>query len=107
MLKIDRSCSQRIITSALQHHSSPLIGLLDADGKQFTPYPDLESLQQALSRKPDSMIVYNQDAGARSTIHAMDLSDSQIVIEIREETRGVLGLQATRHGDQSDIAMEW
>lgn len=107
MLKIDRSCSQRIITTALKHHAKPMLGLLDASGQQFSAYPDRETLVDALAKHPDAIVVHNQNPDARSMINTMDLSAAQIVIEVREETKGVLGLLATRHGDHSEIPMEW
>lgn len=107
MLKIDRSCSQRIITTALQHQSDPLLGLLEADGHRFTLFPDRASLTEALARQPGLIVVHNQHPEALSSINLMNLSASQVVIEIREETRGVLGLQATRHGDHAHIPMVW
>ncbi len=107
MLKIDRSCSQRIITTALQHPSSAMLGLLDADGKQFETFADSAALTDALKSRPGAIVVHNQDNQALSSIAALELSAAQIVIEIREETKGVLGLQATRHGDHSQIPMEW
>lgn len=107
MLKIDRSCSQRIITTAIKHSSEALLGLLDASGSRFQTYPDGEQLLAALASEPTAMIVHNQHNQARSAIASLDLPASQIVIEIREETRGVLGLQATRQGDHSEISMEW
>ena len=106
MLKIDRSCSQRIITTALQHQSGPLLGLLDASWFKFETYPDDQSLA-AMESQPDAIVVHNQNSQARTSVTAMDLPASQIVIEIREETKGVLGLQATRRGDHSEIPMEW
>ena len=107
MLKIDRSCSQRIITTALKHHAKPMFGLLNASGQEFSAYPDGDRLADALAQQPDAIVVHNQNPDARSTINAMDLSAAQIVIEVREETKGVLGLLATRHGDHSAIPMEW
>lgn len=107
MIKIDRSCSQRIITIALQHPTSPLIGLLDASGKRFSTYPDSNALSNALQAQSDAIIVHNQHEDARSSVAAQTLSASQVVIEIREDTKGVLGLQATRYGDQVEIPMEW
>ena len=107
MLKIERSCSQRIITAALKNPSSALLGLLDAEGVQFTIYPDQQSLNEALMSQPGAIVVHNQNHEAKTSIAEMNLSDSQLVIEIREETKGVLGLQATRFGDHSDIPMEW
>ncbi len=107
MLKIERSCSQRIITAALKHPSSALLGLLDANGLEFTLFPDQQSLSDALAAKPGAIVVHNQNPGAKTSIAAMDLPDDQLVIEIREETKGVLGLLATRYGDQSHVPMEW
>ena len=107
MLKIDRSCSQRIITSALKHQNKPLLGLLDASCQQFSAFDDSDSLVAALAKQPDAIVVHNQNPDARSTINTMNLSPAQIVIEVREETKGVLGLLATRHGDHTEIPMEW
>lgn len=107
MLKIDRICSQRIITIALQHQSSALLGLLDANCANFETCADSEALLAALASQPDAIVVHNQDSAARSSVAKLDLPDSQIVIEIREETKGVLGLQATRRGDHREIPMEW
>jgi hypothetical protein len=47
-----------------------------------------------LNKNPDAFIVYNQHPQARERIESLDTGNRQILLEIRQETRGVLGLEA-------------
>jgi hypothetical protein len=50
-----------------------------------------------------SIIVYNQQADALALVDNLSVSSSQIHIEIRQDTKGVLGLHAIRdRGHQSE-----
>ena len=73
MLKIDRSCSQRIITTAIKHPSSSLLGLLDANGSDFQTYPDSASLLEALQRQPGAIVVHNQNDQALCSIASLQM----------------------------------
>ena len=94
MLTIDRSCTNRIITRALVAGDQPFTAVLPPHGEDCIPASESRELQQLLSQYPDSMIVYNQHPGALQRIDTLQIPEQQILIEIRQETRGVLGLQA-------------
>ena len=91
MLTINRSCSYRIITRALEAGDQPFTAVLLPDAEDCIPGSDLRRL---LSENPGSMIVYNQHPVALKLLRDLQIPARQVVIEIRQETRGVLGLQA-------------
>ena len=99
MLTIGRSCSYRIITRAVNAEDRPLVGLLLPGANDCEPCGDADQLQIALQAHPETIIVYNQHADAVALVDALSVPESQIFIEIRQDTRGVLGLHAQRrHG---------
>jgi hypothetical protein len=96
MLKIRRSASYHIITRAVHLDGQPLVALLTPGADDCQPCVDIDQLQASLEARPDSIIVYNQQAEARALVDKLKLPASQIFIEIRQDTKGVLGLHAWR-----------
>jgi len=106
MLTIKRSCSYRIITRAVQMEGQPLIALLMPAGEDCEPCLDQHQLQARLDTNPDAIIVYNQQADAQALVKSMKTPAAQIFIEIRQDTKGVLGLHAFRHQGQKPETLE-
>jgi hypothetical protein len=96
MLTIDRRASYRIITRAVTLDGKPLVALLATDADDCELCADADQLQARLAAHPDWIIVYNQHADARALVDGLTLPASQIYIEIRQDTKGVLGLHARR-----------
>ena len=90
MLKIKRSCSYKIITRAVDLHGQPLVALLISGADDCEPCLDQNQLQASLDDSPESIIVYNQQVDAIALVDKLNVSDSQIYIEIRQDTKGVL-----------------
>jgi len=97
MLTIKRSCSYRIITRAVQMEDQPLVALLMPGGEDCESCVDQNQLQTSLDKNPQAIIVYNQQADALALVDNLNVSSSQIYIEIRQDTKGVLGLHAIRN----------
>ena len=74
------------------------VALLAPGAADCEPCADLGQLQAGLQARPDSIIVYNQQDEARALVDQLELPASQVYIEIRQDTRGVLGLHALRRG---------
>lgn len=106
MLTIKRSCSYRIITRAVQMDDQPLVALLMPEGEDCEPCLDRHQLQVSLNNNPQAIIVYNQQAEARALVDKLITSPAQIFIEIRQDTKGVLGLHALRHRDRQPETLE-
>lgn len=53
-----------------------------------------------------SIIVYNQQADALALVDNLSVSSSQIHIEIRQDTKGVLGLHAIRNQGHQPETLE-
>ena len=106
MLTIKRSCSYRIITRALQVDDRPLVALLMPGADDCEPCLDQDQLQASLDSNPQAIIVYNQQAEARAIVGNLKTPASQIYFEIRQDTRGVLGLQAMRYRGQEPETLE-
>ena len=101
MLTIKRTCTNKIITRALAYESKPLLAILLPDADDCLPCPDLQRMAELLERDPNAIIVYNQHPRAVKLIGNLQRPETQIFIEIRQDTRGVLGLHALRkHNDQ-------
>ena len=60
------------------------------------PYADAQQLQKLLSESSEAFIVYNQHQDAIDLIEGLAASPTQVFIEIRQDTKGVLGLHAIR-----------
>jgi|GEM_PF-810250 len=106
MLTIKRSCSYRIITRAVQMGDQPLVALLMPGGEDCEPCLDLNQLQAGLDNSPEAIVVYNQQAEAKVMVEKLKTPASQIYIEIRQDTRGVLGLHAIRYRNQEPETLE-
>jgi hypothetical protein len=96
MLTIKRTCSNRIITRALNAEGEPLLALLLPGAEDCEVCSDARQLQARLEAEPAAIIVYNQHADAIALVDGLEVAPTQIFIEIRQDTRGVLGLQAYR-----------
>ena len=94
MLTIKRTCTNKIITQAIAYGDQPLTAILPKDADDCIYSNDSEELQALLDQNTDAFVVYNQHPHARSQIAKLETDDGQIIIEIRQETRGVLGLEA-------------
>ena len=106
MLTIKRSCSYKIITRAVQIDGQPLVALLAPAGEDCNPCLDQNQLQASLDANPDAIIVYNQHADAQRLVKKLTTHAAQIFIEIRQDTKGVLGLHAFRQLDQKPDTLE-
>lgn len=106
MLTIQRRASYRIITRAVNLEGRPLVALLVPGAADCEPCVDADQLQARLDARPDDIIVYNQQAEARALVDSLSLPASQVFIEIRQDTKGVLGLHALRRGAGGDETLE-
>lgn len=55
---------------------------------------DRDRLQTGLAANPEAIIVYNQQADAIALVEALEVPPAQVFIEVRQDTKGVLGLEA-------------
>jgi hypothetical protein len=106
MLTIKRSCSYRIITRALQVDDQPLVALLMPGADDCEPCLDQDQLQASLDSNPQAIVVYNQQADARTMVEKLKTPAEQIYIEIRQDTKGVLGLHAIRYRGREPETLE-
>ena len=106
MLTIRRTCSNRIITRALAAGDAALLAVLVPGGADCEVCENSGELADRLAADPEAIIVYNQSDEARATIDALDLPATQIYIEIRQDTGGVLGLEAYRGRARAAEALE-
>jgi hypothetical protein len=106
MITINRSCSYRIITRAVNAEGQPLVGLLAPGADDFEPCLDAGQLQAALQRRADTVIVYNQHADALALVDTLSVPQDQVFIEIRQDTKGVLGLHAVHRSNPDNETLE-
>ncbi len=106
MLTIKRTCSNRIITRALESEGQPLVALLEPNAEDCEVCLDPNQLQASLDADPHKMIVYNQQAEAIALVENLDVDPAQVFIEIRQDTKGVLGLQAYHKKGHEPEALE-
>lgn len=106
MLTIKRTCSNKIITRALDYEDKPVTAILLPNAEDCEICGSREGLQARLDADPRAMIVYNQQAEAIALVEALKVSPAQIFIEIRQDTKGVLGLQAYHKKDHAPEALE-
>ena len=106
-LAIQRDCSYRIITRAVNLEGRPLVALLMPDAADCEPCLDQHQLQTSLDAHPEAIIVYNQHAEALALMDKLMVPNSQVFIEIRQDTKGVLGLHAisNRHESPQTLAL--
>jgi hypothetical protein len=106
MMTIRRSCSYRIITRAVNTEGQPLVGLLTPGADDCEPCLDADQLQAALKARADTIIVYNQHADALALVDTLSVPEDQVFIEIRQDTKGVLGLHAVRRSKPDNETLE-
>lgn len=106
MMTIKRSCSYRIITRAVNAEDRPLVATLTPAADDCETCLDRDQLQTALDARPDTIIVYNQHADALALVDTLSVTESQVFIEIRQDTKGVLGLHALRRRRAGDETLE-
>ena len=107
MLTIKRTCSNKIITRALAVEGRPLVAILPPGAEDCEPCFDQQQLQNLLDENSQAMIVYNQHEDAISLVKHLVTPPAQVFIEIKQDTKGVLGLQAIRdnHGQQETLEL--
>ncbi len=96
MLTIERSCSYNIITRAVHLGDEPLVALLLPGADDCETCLDQDQLQTSLDANPEAIIVYNQHADALTRAGNLKVVSGQKYIEIRQDTKGLLGLHAIR-----------
>ncbi len=106
MLTIKRTCTNKIITRALRLDGEPLVAILRQGEEDCEPRSDLQQLQDLLGEYPDAMIVYNQHQDAFKLIELLKVPPMQVFIEIRQDTKGVLGLHAIRNTGHRQETLE-
>lgn len=94
MLTIKRSCSYIIINRAVHLTDKPLVALLLPGADDCESCLDQDQLRASLDANPGAIIVYNQHADALALVGNLQVASNQIHIRIRQDTKGVLGLQA-------------
>ena len=97
MLTIKRTCTNKIITRALELDGMPLVAVLPVGAEDCEPCSDAQQLLSLLDQYSQAIIVYNQHKDAIKLIDLLQMPPAQIFIEIRQETKGVLGLHAIRN----------
>jgi hypothetical protein len=105
-LTIQRSCSYRIITRAVNQEGQPLVALLMPAAYDCEPCLDPRQLQASLDACPEAIIVYNQHSEALDLVGRLTVPGSQVFIEIRQDTKGVLGLHAISNRNESPETLE-
>lgn len=106
MLTIKRTCSNRIITRALASEQQPLVALLEPGAEDCEVCFDPDQLQARLDASPETIIVYNQQADAIALVQTLVVDPARVFIEIRQDTKGVLGLQAYHQKNREPEALE-
>ena len=106
MLTIKRTCTNNIITQAIAYDDQPLTAILPQNAEDCIYSEDSNQLQTLLNKYPGAFIVYNQHPQARERIESLDTDDRQILLEIHQETRGVLGLEARYKNSNPDETLE-
>ena len=106
MLTIKRTCTNKIITRALQLEGQPLIAILLPGADDCNPCENEDQLLELLEQNPDAMIVYNQHADAINLMNNLPSPTDRVFIEIRQDTKGVLGLQAEHRSSAGKEPLE-
>jgi len=106
MLTIKRTCTNKIITRALRLDTRPLVAILRHGAEDCEPCSDLQQLQRLLDEYPEAMIVYNQHEDSTKLIELLKVPPTQVFIEIRQDTKGVLGLHAIRKTGHQQETLE-
>ncbi len=74
MLTIKRTCSNRIITRALESGGKPLEALLSTGAEDCVVCIDAHELQAGLAADPDAIIVYSQQADAIALVESLTVA---------------------------------
>ena len=106
MPTIRRRASYRIITRAVELDGAPITGLLPAGADDLLSCGDGKELLTGLKQHPGAFVVYNQHCAARELVDGLNFPDDQVFIEIRQDTKGVLGLHAQRRARPTDETLE-
>ncbi len=106
MLTIKRTCANKIITRVLAAGDKPFIAVLPPNGDDCIVKNDQQSLQAFISHYPGASVIYNQHPQAQTKVNSLNADNQQIIIEVRQETRGVLGLQARFPGSAPEDFIE-
>jgi RNase P protein component len=106
MLTIKRTCTNKIITRALMLEGQPLIAILRPGAEDCDPCEDEHHLLDQLEKNPESIIVYNQHREAIELVSQLQLPAKQIFIEVKQDTKGVLGLHAIRRNETRQQTLE-
>jgi hypothetical protein len=80
--------------------------LLAPGAADCEPCLDAGQLQAALQARTDTIIVYNQHADALALVDSLSVPEDQVFIEIRQDTKGVLGLHAVHRGNPDNETLE-
>lgn len=109
MLTIKRTCTNKIITRAVELDGKPLVAVLRPGAEDCEPCSDVRQLQRLLNEYSEAFIVYNQHKEATGLIDLLEMPPAQIFIEIRQEIKGVLGLHAIRNyrGQQETVELNY
>lgn len=106
MLTIKRTCANKIITHALRFENRALIATLQLNAEDCEICENIAQLQQRLKQSPEMAIVHNQHAEAIDQIQSIDTTANQLFIEIRQDTKGVLGLHAAYRNNNQIETLE-
>ena len=106
MLTIKRTCTNKIITRALALEGKPLVAILRAGAEDCEPCFNQQQLQNLLDKYSDAFIVYNQHEDAIKLVKLVQVPSTQVFIEIKQDTKGVLGLQAIQNNRGQQEALE-
>ncbi len=83
-----------------------MVAILRQGAEDCEPCSDLQQLQDLLDEYPDAIIVYNQHQDAIRLIEGLPTPPTQVFIEIRQDTKGVLGLHAIRNTGHRQETLE-
>ncbi len=83
-----------------------MVAILRQGAEDCEPCSDLQQLQDLLDEYLDAIIVYNQHQDAIRLIEGLPTPPTQVFIEIRQDTKGVLGLHAIRNTGHRQETLE-
>ena len=83
-----------------------MIAILSPGADDCTPCVNEDQLLELLEKNPGAMIVYNQHADALNLINQLPSPADRVFIEIRQDTKGVLGLQAEHRSSAGQEPLE-
>jgi hypothetical protein len=106
MLNIYRKAAINLITWAINSDGKALVGLLSPQDEDCRVYTDSAELRELIKQNDGDMVVYNQHPKAVEFATSLFPEITRTLIEIRQDTKGVLGLQA-RSADGSKRYMDY